>query len=158
MERQRQTVVSDVFTEVLEEFAFIFVETEPDDQSEEPEKIVCSEISFTGQELKGSMGIAVSWQKCLELADNLLGTDDQEVLSDKAVENALEELVNVVCGRLLAELYGTGVVFDLSIPEARALSRQEWENLSESENATLVYDEDEPMAIYLRLEDEEVKE
>ncbi|HMB30892.1 MAG TPA: chemotaxis protein CheX [Desulfohalobiaceae bacterium] len=149
MEKNWQSVVSDVLTEVLEEFAFIFVETEPDEEIEEPDEVVYAEINFNGQDVEGVLGIAVSWQKCLELADNLLGADEQENLSERAVENALEELVNVVCGRLLAELYGTNVIFDLSIPETKALSKKKWNNLMQSEETVLVYEEDEPLAIYL---------
>jgi hypothetical protein len=39
----------------------------------------------------------------------------------------LKEVVNVACGSLLAEKFGTEEVFDLSIPETDPVSLEQWE-------------------------------
>jgi hypothetical protein len=155
MDIQQRDVASNVLAEVLEEFAFMFIEPEPDGPPPELEKILCAEISFAGQKAQGIVGLAFSWGKCLELANNLVGTDSEDTLSDKDIANALEELVNIICGRLIAEIYGTEVVFDLSIPKAVSLSQKQWQHILHSEDTLLVYEEDEPVALYLRHEHKE---
>ncbi|MFW6334786.1 MAG: chemotaxis protein CheX [Desulfosalsimonas sp.] len=148
METSENEILLQVFSSVFEEFAFMFVEEDGDDPGEDKGLCPCllAEIGFTGSDKKGVLEVAAPAEICDELAENILGLEQQE-LPEGAGENALTEVLNVACGYFLAEKYGTDEVFDLSIPETSEVSDEQWaEMASEGRYIRLLVDESPFMA------------
>lgn len=132
METDDNGLLLQVFSSVFEEFAFMFVEADPFPEPSETSYCPCllAEISFKSGDKKGFLEAVAPVSVCAELAENILGTD-QEELPDQAEEQALTELLNVSCGYFLAEKFGTDETFDLSIPEVRPVSQKQWTSIIE---------------------------
>ncbi|MFP4668418.1 MAG: chemotaxis protein CheX [Desulfosalsimonas sp.] len=134
MEEKDGAILVSVFSSVFEEFAFMFVEEAEDDAASDPgDPCPCllAGIRFSGRQNSGVLEVAAPAELCEELAENILGLE-QEELPEEASENALTELLNVSCGYFLAEKFGTDEVFDLSIPETREISGGQWAEMSGS--------------------------
>lgn len=123
-------MVREVFAQVLEKQVFMFVEelapeAFPPDESEWVE----ARMAFTGP-FNGRLSLALPKGAEMEMAANFLGkdVDDPEVAG--CAEDALKEILNVVCGHLLTTLAGEEPVFDLSIPKVFPLSQQECEAIA----------------------------
>lgn len=109
-----------VLSEVFEGFAFMFVEPDTDAGGEEAGEWIRARIGYKGPDTEGFFEIVSPVDFCDELAENILG-DELGDLPPDAGESALKEVVNVACGYLLAEKFGTEMVFDLSMPQAEAV-------------------------------------
>ncbi|MFO7838401.1 MAG: hypothetical protein R6X08_02730 [Desulfosalsimonadaceae bacterium] len=133
-----------VFSSVFEGFAFMFVEDEPDAVPRQPGDCVRAEIAFSSGSGGGSMEVVASQDFCSELAENILGAEEEE-LPEKAGENALKEVLNVSCGYLLAEKFGTQAVFDLSIPETSGVSEENWQQILENNLHTAFLVDESPL-------------
>src|SRR6056297_2513534 len=125
MDQSDKALLLQVFGSVFEDFAFMFVEDDPEDSPEPGESCVQTRIGFESDAGKGFMEVVAPAGFCDELAENILGAEEEE-LPEAAGENALMEFLNVSCGYFLAEKFGTEAVFDLTIPEIRILSEQQW--------------------------------
>lgn len=149
MQNEYRAVVTDVFCDVLLNFAFLFGDEFPKDEIEVDEadylKIT---VTFSGDR-KGTLGIATTTDLCSVLTANVLGEDpdDYEIL-DENTSDALEELLNVVCGQFLTAAFGEEPVIDLSPPAASRISEAEWKNLVDNEETVSFMVEDVPALIY----------
>jgi hypothetical protein len=128
MNREDSELLLRVFASVFEDFAFMFVDNEPEEEPEQVDACVQASISFESKIAKGVMEVAAPLAFCNELAENILGTEEEELPED-AGQNALKEFLNVACGYFLAEKFGTELVFDLSIPETRQAGPDQWANI-----------------------------
>jgi len=146
MNNSDNDVLLKVFSAVFEGFAFMFVEAEPDLEPDSPGACFQAEIQFTSKENKGLLEVVAPAGLCRELAENILGADG-EVLPEGAGESALEEVLNVSCGYLLAEKFGTDRIFDLSIPKARSLPGKKWATLLENPQYSTFLIDDAPMLV-----------
>jgi CheY-specific phosphatase CheX len=110
-----RTVVLDVVKDVMERFAFMFTETEGEtpafSAADDP---LQGTIRFKGK-VSGVLIMVAPRSFCQEMAANVLGADGGEI-GDTAAEDALKELINIVCGTLTWSLYGEREVFHLSVP------------------------------------------
>jgi CheY-specific phosphatase CheX len=109
-------VAEKVITNVLENIAFLF-----------PEKIGIEETEITdewnseGFELKfsginsGSVRMWIEKSLALSLAANMLGCDEPEIDPEKAFD-AAKEVLNIITGSLITELYGKKDIIKLHIP------------------------------------------
>ena len=107
--------LEEVFISVLEKLAFMFAEAVPKDEM--PTRGGCSapnRNSFSGH-ASGQISMMVRRDICDELVSNILGVDPGEDGGADS-EDALGELLNVVCGQLLTTIAGNEPVFDLSPP------------------------------------------
>ena len=108
---------SDILYRVLEEsmenLAFMFAES-----------VDYSEISmnFTGDLYNGSLLMILPNNISNELAANILGIDDFSEEANNLGHDSLKEVLNVICGRVLTEIFGMEPLFDLSIPELEIIS------------------------------------
>lgn len=132
METNDNQMLVRVFSDVFEEFAFMFAEAGTDwpEPTDVAGPFLMAEIRFEGRDKKGLLEVAAPLEICRELAENILGAEPDE-LPPEAGENALTELLNVCCGYFLAEKYGTGEAFDLSIPSTRPVSAGQWARMAE---------------------------
>ncbi|MEO5368165.1 MAG: chemotaxis protein CheX [Magnetococcus sp. WYHC-3] len=118
MDAEKQTdILRQVVAEVLERFAFSFVEDE-EPQFQEPEWLL-ADLAFAGP-VRGKVSLALSRKLASELGANILGVDTMAAPSDLAAD-AIKELTNIICGDLLYRLYGPQTVFDLRVPTLRTM-------------------------------------
>ena len=151
MSSEHTDMLTRVFCDVLEKMAFMFGDpAEPEEMPESvPEPLVAS-ISFEGP-VKGALHLAVSRSMSIEIAANSLGMDPEDPEVASKGEDALKELLNVVCGNVLTELAGEEPVFDLSIPELKAVDQKAWNTLQGHANTALFIVDDFPALMNLSL-------
>lgn len=150
MDTNDSAMLLQVFSSVFEDFAFMFVDADEDPPDPDSDCCPCllAQISFSGRDHQGRLEAAAPEDLCEELAENILGTGREE-LPDDAAEQAITEVLNVACGYLLAEKFGTEEVFDLSIPETRTLSQPEWNELAAGGCHLFLRVDESPMLVRL---------
>ena len=134
-------ILMKVFSSIFEDFAFMFVEEAIDFEPHSPGECLRAEIEFKSFSRKGYLEVVAPLEFCDETAENILGTNIEE-LPENAGENALKELLNISCGYFLAEKFGTDEIFDLSIPKTTPVSENDWNLISQKRrHATFLVDE-----------------
>lgn len=118
----RKRVIGEVFESVLQNLAFMFVEAveketlqNTDSPRELPEKFVKSSMAFSGP-TSGRVNLMVPDELAKELAANIIGKELDKNISQKHLQDALKEVLNVTCGNLLSAVIGTKQVFDAAPP------------------------------------------
>ncbi len=124
----------------------MFVEQEPELEPENPGPCLQADITFQSQDKQGALTVIAPQDLCTELAENILGAETEELPED-AGENALKEVLNVSCGSLLAEKFGTEEVFDLSIPVTGRVSEEQWNNFRRDGRHELFWVDESPMLV-----------
>jgi len=154
MKTEHEQIVG-VFCDVLENQAFMFGEPVDGDSVSPPATdLVIAMISFRGPR-SGRLEVAVSREMCGEIAANVLGVDPGDVPSEADQEDALKELLNVVCGHFLTELGGPDAVFDLSTPAVRTTDGTEWASLIDDGEVAAVLVDEHTALLRVGLEDED---
>lgn len=115
MSEQLVEALGRVAERTFEELAFLFsVPGEQEEMSADPDSTAAS-IRFSGAS-RGRLILLLSNRVLPELARNMLGMKDDEPLQIDQQEDALRELLNIICGNLLPEAAGPKAVFDLQVP------------------------------------------
>lgn len=110
-------LLSEVGEEIFESLAFMLVMPGMDDDEPAPAgPRVAATVDFSGP-FGGAVAVAVGEEMLGELATNMLGMDETEPPNADQQQDALKELLNVVCGNLLPKLGGADAVFDVHPPE-----------------------------------------
>lgn len=135
-----------VFSSIFEDFAFMFVEQASDVDAEAAGECLQASIEFTGSRIKGYLEVIAPVDFCDETAENILGTDMEE-LPKGSGENALKEIVNICCGYFLAEKFGTEEIFDLSIPKTKPIAEIDWDNIVNKKKHTLFLVDESPILV-----------
>lgn len=92
-----------------------------------------AELSFKGElATSGRVELAMSEKLCLAIAGNMLGQDADSPAVLEQKNDTISEIANVLCGRVITEAFGTSAVFDLTIPEVRSMSAEEFRNFKDS--------------------------
>ena len=144
----------DVAIQVLEQQAFMFGEPCAKEELETAADIFLhAHMEFSGPAC-GTVGIEAPAEVCAELAANMLGVDVDDSLAAEDAEDALRELLNVVCGQLLTTAYGAALVFDLSIPQMEKIDRVDWETQVDATATSTLLVDDEPFLVYLKLKED----
>jgi CheY-specific phosphatase CheX len=152
MSDDRKAVLTQVFTEVLEQLAFMFAEPPEDSSPDLGENgIVQASMGFHGP-FNGEIDLVVPRGMCEELAANVLGLDPEDEMVVRAPFDALKELLNVTCGNVLTTLAGDVPIFDLTIPEIKELDVEEWEPLEQRPGSVYYVVDDFPILLYLQTE------
>ena len=143
--------VKQVCCEVLEQLAFMFGEDAEEDSTLDAPAGGCvlTAMGFSGP-AKGRFALAVPEDLCPEIAANVLGVDEDDELVAQNAHDALKELLNVMCGRLLTSLAGDEPVFELTVPEVRAINESTWQNLRDTPGTLALIIDESP--ILLRFE------
>jgi CheY-specific phosphatase CheX len=142
-------VLMDVFSEVAENLAFMFVDPPEEDEFPEPTgPCVRAEMGFVGP-FTGTVSLAVPESLCPQIAANVLGLDPDDELVTAKPHDALKELLNVTCGNLLTRIAGDEPVFDLTVPEVISLDEESWQAYQENPKTVGLILEDEPIIIGL---------
>jgi len=111
--------------EVLERYAFMLggppkTEGEPVLLAE-PSWMVT--VAFAGAR-SGAIGMIVPPALARQAAANLYGGEPAQ-MDDERAQDAVKELLNIVCGNYLHQVEGDGPVFDFAAPECRVVTRAE---------------------------------
>ncbi|MCW8130061.1 MAG: chemotaxis protein CheX [Planctomycetota bacterium] len=122
-----------VFPDILQQAAFAFGEPSAPGDLPFPEDGLLGGIRFSGSSA-GSVQIAAPTALAGELAANALGLEPGDELVPGHAEDALRELLNIVCGNLLTAWAGEKAVFDLTPPEVAPLTEAAWKDLAGSPN------------------------
>ena len=153
MQSEHKTVLTEVFCDILLQYAFLFGdEFSKDGLSADDSDHLKVTVSFSG-ERSGDIGIATSTDLCAVLTSNVLGEDPDDYKDlDENTSDALEELINVVCGQFLTAAFGEEPVINLSPPEVVRMDDAEWKKLVDDENAIGFIVEDVPALVYASVE------
>ncbi|HNR12075.1 MAG TPA: chemotaxis protein CheX [Thermodesulfobacteriota bacterium] len=109
-------ILRTVAAEMLEGLAFIFaVPAEEDIGETDSESLLIANVSFSGP-FSGGVVVLVSKNALPELAANMLGVDTGEDISVEQQQDALKELLNVICGNLLPAVAGNREIFHIGVP------------------------------------------
>ncbi len=103
MSEQIKETLCRVAEDVLEKLAFMMSFPEAEELSDSDEPLAAASISFSGA-LKGILIVAVSAQMLPKLTGNMLGLDDDEGTTPEQQQDALKELINVICGNFLPDI------------------------------------------------------
>jgi len=88
---------------------------DPRDLPDMEAPLVHAHINFTG-ESSGEIGLLFDPPLASLLAARILGLEDKDQLLDDMIEDAVKELLNVVCGQFLTMSFGETPVFSLTVP------------------------------------------
>ncbi len=103
MSEQIKQSLSRVAEEVMEKLAFMMSFPEAEEAAGSDEPLAAASISFSGA-FKGILIVAVSAQMLPRLTGNMLGLDDDEKTTEEQQQDALKELINVICGNFLPDI------------------------------------------------------
>lgn len=132
----------------LEQFAFMFIDFEEEEFEEEFYRpYFGGSINFEGAGHRGEIEVYICEEQTYELAANVIGKDPTDI-NEAQAQDAIKELVNIVCGEVSVRLFGRDHIYHLSIPEFLRPETDELNELTESEFAIPFTVDDEPaMAI-----------
>ena len=109
--------VGAVIARVLEDAAFIFTdELEPETHPSAAWTADGVSLTFSG-ERSGSFRLWADEGFVSLLAENMLGIVPDDPTAQEKKADAFKELVNIIAGNSLTELFGTTAVFELGIPQ-----------------------------------------
>ena len=121
MEQQLKSIIAATANDTLEKLAFLFVLSDDEWTDDQPEPVVTGRVAFNGH-FGGSLMIQLSSAVIPELACNMLGLDDEDEISDADQQDALKEILNVICGNVLPAVAGDQVEFNIDAPEILTLT------------------------------------
>ena len=118
-----------------------------DEVDSESESFINGSISYKGDRA-GAIILIVSAETAKILAYNILGIDEDEGdLPSESSMDVLKELLNTICGQFITSRFGDEPVFDLTVPETKTISLDEWQESLDSGNFLALNVEDEPILI-----------
>jgi len=117
--------VDAVFTRVLETFAFTYAEpSERGEPMQAGTDLLNARITFTGA-TRGVLSVSAPCELCVELAANILGTDQDDPDARMRGVDALGEIANIVAGQL-ATLVEPNSSTGLQPPVVSQIDSSEW--------------------------------
>lgn len=142
-------MLATTLSDVLGNLAFMSISDDPRDES----AITAAEwieagISYRGP-FAGAITLRCTQDFAYELAGNLLSVSPDDPEAQPKSIDAVKELLNIVCGRFITNVYGVEPVFDLTPPTARRLPTRPDLNEGDDHSAS-VYVEGWPVQILFR--------
>jgi len=116
MAQQLKRIITGVTSETLEKLAFLFAFADDERSDDGPEPALTGRVEFNGS-LRGALVVRVSTSVIPELANNMLGLEDDAEISAEEQQDAFKEMLNVVCGNALPAIAGEQVEFNIGAPE-----------------------------------------
>jgi len=147
MSEEMEEMIVDAVSNTFENLAFMFVEEVDKSELENTgDEYFISKMAYSGDNT-GSLVMATTKQMCINLATNILGLDDDEEPEKSILGDAFNEVLNVVCGQLLAEKYGEKAIFDLTIPEISSVDDKKWNEFLELDETVGIMVDEFPVLI-----------
>ncbi len=151
MNNETQEKIFEVLESVLEQFAFAFCETVDKDEIKDiPDEMIHSSLAFKGP-YSGEIALVLSLDLCIELAGNVLGMDPGDEGVEDYGQDSLKELLNVLIGNVLTELYGEDAFFDFDTPSNKRLDKKSWDALVADPASFTMTIEDAPALLYFNI-------
>jgi CheY-specific phosphatase CheX len=107
-----------VAEETFESLAFMFSMPADEAPAERPQETIAARVTFDGP-FSGEVQLAIQSDLLPELTVNMLGLEE-ETPSPEQQQDALKEILNVICGNLLPAVAGTEAVFNIRAPQLLA--------------------------------------
>jgi chemotaxis protein CheY-P-specific phosphatase CheC len=133
-----------VVMEVMERFAFMFGEESDAPAPDANGDYLHASISFQSETAKGELRLTVPLSLGTDIAANVLGVDPSEA-TPAIGEDAVKELLNIICGDLTARMFGKAEVFRLTVPTLTRLDTKQWKACSEAEGTFRLLVEGRPV-------------
>ncbi len=146
MDENTRTRIGNVLLEVLEKQAFLFVDPGEDPDLASVDVYLAASVGFAGA-AAGRVSLAVPSAMAAELASNFLGCEPDDPAAAAQAADACKEILNIVCGHILTELYGPTPVFDLGDLEAGPLAATEAADWSAAEGGMAFSVEGSPVLL-----------
>jgi len=147
----RQTAVESTFLEVVEKLTFMFGEQAAREEIDpEGEPWVEARMHFTGGQ-SGSLAVIVPRSLQPEIAANILGLDADGLNTQAVLDDALREMLNVVCGHVLMAICGEAADFQLEAPTNVELAAEQLSTFLADDNTSAYLLDDEPVLLHLEL-------
>ena len=152
MTDQMREAVEATFVEVVEKLTFMFGEhASVADVAVGTEPWAEARMSFTG-DVTGSLAVIVPQELQPEIASNILGLDSDLMSRPEVLDDALREMLNVVCGHVIRAIAGPSCSFDLVTPENLVLSDEDLKVLMDDPDTSAYLLDDEPILMNLKFE------
>lgn len=117
MNQQLNETLAAVAEDTIMSLAFLFLMSEDEAAGAPEAEAVIASVDFSGP-FAGALFISGPKQMLPELASNMLGYEEGAEPPTSSVQNdALQELLNVICGNLLPEIAGAEAVFKVHAPK-----------------------------------------
>lgn len=148
-------IVATTFVDIAEQLTFMLGDQVDKSELATPEGAVLrAYMDFKG-DLSGSLDLYIGEAVCAELAANILGIDAEDVEGESQSLDALKETLNVVGGRIVREIGGGSMRFELTPPAVETLAAGAWpEVLASSRTIGFVLDET-PVVFGIEVDGEE---
>ncbi len=142
-----QEIVKKICFDVLEQLAFMFCdELDKTDIQNSDEDFLKATMVFSGHH-GGVVDIIVPRQLTPALVYNILGMDEDDHIESDIAEDALKELLNTLCGRMLPALFTDVETFDLHPPEISSVSRKQWLEMLDRQDTISFAIEESPVVL-----------
>ncbi|OFZ54185.1 MAG: hypothetical protein A2428_01845 [Bdellovibrionales bacterium RIFOXYC1_FULL_54_43] len=151
MQPKVQEVLSDTFSSILREFAYILTERVPDQElGSAPGEMVDVRMTFRGP-LQGEFRLLVSPDACREVAANFLGFDEEDDFVNAHLEDGAKELINIVGGNVLGNFDNGSEPYVIGIPSARRFDPGEWEAIRGSREKVVLRGDERLFILFLSI-------
>ncbi len=114
MKEQTERLLYEVAEDVLGKLTFVFSFPDDDRPPLDPDAAVSASVSFDGP-FSGTLFLTVTAPMLPELTGNMLGVEEGETTVEQQ-EDALKELINVICGNFLPRFAGKQAIFHVAPP------------------------------------------
>ena len=104
-------------------------------------------IDFSGA-CTGTVGMVIPPDLAAQAAANVFGGEPSHV-SDEQAGDAVQELLNIVCGHYLHEREGDQALFNLSAPVRQAMTREQLESCIRGKAQAVLMVEDAPLVLFI---------
>ncbi len=152
MQNNVQDQVCSTFMKVVEKLTFMFGEVVSKSEIDSSGiEFTMASLSFTG-DVKGLLSVAVPTDMTAEIAANILGLEPEDIGSEEMKNDALAEMLNVVCGHVIMALVGTGANFKLDSPLTCPVDEMTHREILESDDFVGLLLDDGPVFLGLKLE------
>ena len=153
MQAEIPEVIKKICFDIFEQLAFMFgEELDKEDVDCFDMDFFKAAMAFSGHR-SGSVEIIIPAHLAPALAVNILGIDENETMEQGIAEDALKELLNTLCGRMLPALFTDQDTFDLQPPEVESVSRTQWQQFLNDERTIAFSIEESPILLNIRIPD-----
>ena len=148
MSDDQSATLARVTLEVLERYAFMLADpkTGGGGEADFPTPVWAAGLRYAGP-LCGSLGMIAPPSLARSIAANLYGAETGEVTEEQA-QDALKELLNIICGDYLHETSGDEPIFDLTAPGLESLAIEEALQRAAGRPRAVLDVEGMPMMVY----------
>jgi chemotaxis protein CheY-P-specific phosphatase CheC len=148
-----QETVKKICFEVLEQLAFMFCdELDSTDVQNTDDDFLKATMVFSGHH-RGAVEIVVPRKLTPALVCNILGMDEDDHIESDIAEDALKELLNTLCGRMLPALFTDIETFDLHPPEILHAGRKQWLEMFYQPDTVSFAIEENPVILKVHFDD-----